>query len=703
MATKAKDVLINVKTEIGNSVSQLNKLSSVFKSSKQPVLQLKDANSEHLRELAKYVVTGKNATDQQRRFNEAVKDGAFSQKALTGELKKLSKENELANKSIGKSGLGAELKSTALSYLGWGAAITGTISILKQSITESLEASRVAALVKTNIENAGFSYKEYGEKIDSVAKKNISLGFSDEETSQSLSKLLLLTGNYSDALTILATANDLARSKNISLEESTKLISLALQGNTRSLREYGIVVNDGATSTEILRAIFEKTKGQADEFAKSTAGQASIVKEKWKEALEQTGDLLIKFGTTASKVLFKVGDAIGGTLGTIAGAVIYGVNPEADLYTKGITGTKKDKKEGAAATTPAPTIGQVKNKKSQDELDAAAEKAKNIREKFLSLKDKVKESRVNITDDLDKLKNSFVNKLQDISKSIDNARDSLKELDRSFAEAQSGRTDSLADKIISTERKKNEILKQLSKERDSEKRAELQEELSLTEKSLSDANSFIQSNSGAVTEARRKAGLSELALDIENYNKTNQLESQKYNESRAKIEQQISELQTQAFQETEIYRAKTTALNTIQTEADKKWKEFSESRKVTIEKEVDAEIKKFQELLDLISRVNSAAGVSSPVFAGAGAKSTPSVSIGGKRASGGSVTAGTNYLVGEKGAEIFNPSRSGSIVANDKIGGNTSVVINVNGASNPDKIANEIMNKLKRITNIGVA
>ena len=48
------------------------------------------------------------------------------------------------------------------------------------------------------------------------------------------------------------------------------------------------------------------------------------------------------------------------------------------------------------------------------------------------------------------------------------------------------------------------------------------------------------------------------------------------------------------------------------------------------------------------------------------------------RAKGGPVSSGQTYMVGERGPELFVPGRSGTIVANNKMGGgNTNVVVNV--------------------------
>ena len=52
-----------------------------------------------------------------------------------------------------------------------------------------------------------------------------------------------------------------------------------------------------------------------------------------------------------------------------------------------------------------------------------------------------------------------------------------------------------------------------------------------------------------------------------------------------------------------------------------------------------------------------------------------------QRALGGPVSAGSPYLVGERGPELFTPSRGGSIIPNNALGGgNTSIVVNVDAS-----------------------
>lgn len=73
--------------------------------------------------------------------------------------------------------------------------------------------------------------------------------------------------------------------------------------------------------------------------------------------------------------------------------------------------------------------------------------------------------------------------------------------------------------------------------------------------------------------------------------------------------------------------------------------------------------------------------------------------FGGGKASGGPVTAGTTYLVGEKGPELFTPNTSGAIVPNGAMSGSgTTINLTVNGAIDPEGTARTIIDVLNRST-----
>ena len=78
-------------------------------------------------------------------------------------------------------------------------------------------------------------------------------------------------------------------------------------------------------------------------------------------------------------------------------------------------------------------------------------------------------------------------------------------------------------------------------------------------------------------------------------------------------------------------------------------------------------------------------------------------SFGGGRAKGGPVSSGQAYMVGERGPELFVPGRSGTIVANDKMGGgNTNVVVNVDAKGSSVEGDEQGANQLGRVISAAV-
>lgn len=71
--------------------------------------------------------------------------------------------------------------------------------------------------------------------------------------------------------------------------------------------------------------------------------------------------------------------------------------------------------------------------------------------------------------------------------------------------------------------------------------------------------------------------------------------------------------------------------------------------------------------------------------------------FGGGRAAGGPVSAGTAYMVGERGPELFVPGSSGSIIPNGA-GGGTTINLTVNGAIDAEGTARTIIDVLNRST-----
>jgi len=70
--------------------------------------------------------------------------------------------------------------------------------------------------------------------------------------------------------------------------------------------------------------------------------------------------------------------------------------------------------------------------------------------------------------------------------------------------------------------------------------------------------------------------------------------------------------------------------------------------------------------------------------------------FGGGKANGGPVNAGTSYVVGERGPELFVPNTSGKIIPNGGSGGGNTINLTVNGAIDAEGTARTIVDVLNR-------
>lgn len=213
----------------------------------------------------------------------------------TDTIKKVQKsltEVTGAQEKAGKSsdGMATSVFKGVLAYDALKQGVTLAIGFLKDSIGESMEASRVMAQVETNVKNAGFAYEKLAPKIKEYSEAALHLGFDDETAAQSLSKLLLVTKDYEQARALVNLSMDLAANKNIGLEEATKAIIMVTQGNTKALKEYGIELGDTATTAEILIEAQNKLKDAALNASKTSAGEIKKLKEEYSNLKQQIGD-----------------------------------------------------------------------------------------------------------------------------------------------------------------------------------------------------------------------------------------------------------------------------------------------------------------------------------------------------------------------------------------------------------------------------
>jgi len=194
--------------------------------------------------------------------------------------------------SLGKTG-GAVFKSIAAGAAIAAAAITTAFGLaakfaktaIQAAIEDDAEQQKLIATLKARGQSTEQATKRVNELIEAGAR----LAFTDSEVRKGYEIASAFSKKYSDQQKILATAQDLARAKGISLETATKLTGRAFAGNTGALSRYGIQIKKGATGLEALGKINKKVAGVAETYSKTFEGQFKGVRIAIDETVESIG------------------------------------------------------------------------------------------------------------------------------------------------------------------------------------------------------------------------------------------------------------------------------------------------------------------------------------------------------------------------------------------------------------------------------
>ncbi len=160
-----------------------------------------------------------------------------------------------------------------------------------QNSFDSLSQDQLATLEKT-LGNSTDALGALKDSAQAAGKAAIQLGFDDETAANSFAKLFGATKSVAEAQKELAIAEDLARYKNISLEEATQKLILVHAGATKELKALGLAVDDGATAMQNIDSIMKQTTGTAVVFSKTAAGAMQIMKVNADNLKESIGGAL---------------------------------------------------------------------------------------------------------------------------------------------------------------------------------------------------------------------------------------------------------------------------------------------------------------------------------------------------------------------------------------------------------------------------
>lgn len=156
--------------------------------------------------------------------------------------------------------------------------------------------------LKKAAENTGASFGDLSEDIEYMIATGQQLGFSDDQTRDSLSLLMAQTGDAEEAFKRYALAQDLARGAGIDVVTASKLLGKVTQDNVNVLGRYGIAAKEGMKETELFAMIQQKFGGQAEAFANSTAGKMERLKDRMGELKETIGYAVLPVMTALADV-----------------------------------------------------------------------------------------------------------------------------------------------------------------------------------------------------------------------------------------------------------------------------------------------------------------------------------------------------------------------------------------------------------------
>jgi hypothetical protein len=190
------------------------------------------------------------------------------------------------------------------------AAATAILAGLGDATKAAAEHEQGVAKLSQAYKNAGVSTKGMAGDLDEIEARSRRTGQSTEDNIAAYTELITVTHNTAKAHSELATAQDLAAYKGISVKEAAEAITRASVGNTRALKDMGIATKDAAghqlPTAILMERLTAAVHGQADAMGNTAVGQMNRYHESLDQTKEKIGEALIPVLQTLLKTLQPV-------------------------------------------------------------------------------------------------------------------------------------------------------------------------------------------------------------------------------------------------------------------------------------------------------------------------------------------------------------------------------------------------------------
>ena len=217
----------------------------------------------------------------------AVKGLKNVENALKGVNKQTRSSNTLTGGIMRVQKAWSQVAST---YTAVAAGAVAVGAAIWQSIKAYNESEKIQVRLEQSVKNATGSYAKWDATIQKTISSQSRLAAVDDElVSESMSKLVQMTGDVNTAMRLNALALDVSAGTGKDLISTATVIGKVYNGNVGALKRYGIVVKSGATATEALGEMQKKYAGQAEAYGESSAGAADRMSISWGNLVEAAG------------------------------------------------------------------------------------------------------------------------------------------------------------------------------------------------------------------------------------------------------------------------------------------------------------------------------------------------------------------------------------------------------------------------------
>jgi len=238
----------------------------------------------------------------------------FNISIILGVVDKASAELDKFNKNIQDQKEGIE--DTGKAMVGFGATITAALGL---AVRAAGEQELAFARLERSVELSGNSYQESKGSIDAYIDSMQQMTvYGDDQTAQMLKGLLVYTKDLDEAMMGAKIAADMTSSGMYGMEQATKLVGMAMNGNVEmlgrmipELKTNNNVLLDNMSSAEkaeyALNLLQQKFGGMSDVELKTLPGQVKQLGNYFGDLTEDIGD----------KALPAIKDFTGSALATV--------------------------------------------------------------------------------------------------------------------------------------------------------------------------------------------------------------------------------------------------------------------------------------------------------------------------------------------------------------------------------------------------